>query len=326
LKTGLVVKSASVINDNDMALINQYTRRQLSSDEVYVFSVVLCDNDIDRDYERFTCESLFCLEKLFVGKTGIFDHQNSSKNQTARIFECKVEAVPERKTAMGDDYFRLVCRAYILRSEKSKDIIADIDAGILKEVSVGCAVKHTLCSVCGNDIYSSKCHHTKGVTYSDRLCVGELSDVYDAYEFSFVAVPAQKNAGVIKAFDNSEKEIKNMKAILESLQKGCDISLKARESQRLMNYIRELECQALDGEYYKEYLQTEVIKHMCMSEPLLQSETVRSIVKKLDVNELRALLFAQKKNAVNNEEITPQLCHRDKEKNSKCDRKNQFTI
>ena len=84
-----------------------HAQAALAADEVYVFSLVLCDNDVDRDGERFTVESLFALEKLFVGKTGIFDHDPSAKNQTARIFSCAVENVPERKTATGDEYFRL---------------------------------------------------------------------------------------------------------------------------------------------------------------------------------------------------------------------------
>ena len=29
--------------------INRFTRRKLGEDEVYVFDIVLCDNDIDRD-------------------------------------------------------------------------------------------------------------------------------------------------------------------------------------------------------------------------------------------------------------------------------------
>lgn len=326
MKTGLVIKSVDVISDNDMALINQYTRRTLKNDEVYIFSVVLCDNDVDRDFERFTYESLKSLEKLFVGKTGIFDHQNSSKNQTARIFECRLQAVNGKKTALGDDYYQLECRAYMLRSEKSKDIIADIDAGILKEVSVGCAVKHTLCSVCGNDIHSTACHHTKGVCYENRLCVGELIDVYDAYEFSFVAVPAQKNAGVIKAYGNCKKESNNMKSILKALHNGEEIMLKAQESQQLFGYIKELEEKAHDGQFYKEHLRAEVTKYMCISQPQLSSDIVKNIVLKLDVNELSALKVSFKKQAVNEEEITPQLCHKEREKLSKSDKKNQFTI
>jgi hypothetical protein len=84
-----------------MALINAYSRRTLTKDEVYVFGVVLCDNDIDRDNERFTVESLFELEKLFVGKTGIFDHSPTAKNQTARIFACSAEKPQTEMTTSG---------------------------------------------------------------------------------------------------------------------------------------------------------------------------------------------------------------------------------
>lgn len=49
---GCAGNSLCDISDSDMALINSYTRRVLEKDEVYVFSVILCDNDIDRDGER----------------------------------------------------------------------------------------------------------------------------------------------------------------------------------------------------------------------------------------------------------------------------------
>ena len=125
-ETDLVTEKVSA---EDLSLINGYARRELSADEVYVFSVILCDNDVDRDGERFTVESLFALEKLFVGKTGIFDHEPSAKNQRARIFECRVEAVEGKKTATGDDYFRLRARAYMPRSEENEDLILAIDSG-----------------------------------------------------------------------------------------------------------------------------------------------------------------------------------------------------
>ena len=38
---------------DDLALINRYTRRPFSEEEIYTFSVVLCDNEVDRDFERF---------------------------------------------------------------------------------------------------------------------------------------------------------------------------------------------------------------------------------------------------------------------------------
>ena len=66
--------------------LNEFTRREMSEDEVYIFDVILCDNDIDRDGERFSQNALESLKKLFVGKTGIFDHNPKSGGQTARIF------------------------------------------------------------------------------------------------------------------------------------------------------------------------------------------------------------------------------------------------
>ena len=51
--------------------INRFTRRELGEDEVYTFSVILCDNDIDRDLERFSDEALVTLAEKFIGRTGI---------------------------------------------------------------------------------------------------------------------------------------------------------------------------------------------------------------------------------------------------------------
>ena len=55
--------------------INKFTRRPLKENEVYVFSVILCDNEVDRDCERFSDEALEALKSSFTGKTGIFDHE-----------------------------------------------------------------------------------------------------------------------------------------------------------------------------------------------------------------------------------------------------------
>lgn len=71
--------------------INRFTRRELGEDEVYTFSVILCDNDIDRDLERFSDEALVTLAEKFIGRTGISDHDPSSANQTARIFDTQIK-------------------------------------------------------------------------------------------------------------------------------------------------------------------------------------------------------------------------------------------
>lgn len=298
------------VSDKELELINRYTRRKLEKDEVYVFSVVLCDNDVDRDGERFTVESLFELEKLFVGKTGIFDHSPSAKNQTARIFKCEVEALQGRKTKTGDEYFRLKARAYIPRSEKTGDIILAIDSGIVKEVSVGCAVDSVRCSICGQDI--NACAHTKGNTYGSKLCCGELTDVTDAYEWSFVAVPSQVNAGVIKAYEKTGKEIK-MENILKSIEARKSVTLNAEECSKLCAYIESLKESAKDGVYYRESLTGEVLRLSAIVQPEISRETMSTIAKGMTVAQLCEFKSAYGKKAEQKLPVVPQL-YREKPK------------
>lgn len=189
----------------DIALINQFSVRELTPDEVYCFSLVLCDNDVDRDDERFADKALDELAQLFTGKTGIRDHDWSANKQIARLYRTEVETSQE-KTKLGTPLKRLRGSAYMMRNEVNQPVIDAIEGGILKEVSIGCAIKGRKCSICGKPIkmdyrtwtYQCEAGHIKGETYDGKLCVCELTEPVDAYEFSFVAVPAQKGAGVTK--------------------------------------------------------------------------------------------------------------------------------
>ena len=182
----------------ELAYINQFAKTELTEDQVYVFSVRLCDNEVDRDFERFNTAALERLGELFVGKSGIFDHQWSAMGQTARIYRTEVVREEAVVTAAGDGYCWLKGWAYLLRTEKNQDLIAEIEGGIKKEVSVGCSMARSVCSICGAE--DGGCHHVRGETYDGRLCFAELREPQDAYEWSFVAVPAQRNAGVLKRF------------------------------------------------------------------------------------------------------------------------------
>ncbi len=184
--------------------INKFTRRPLTEEEVYVFPAVLCDNDIDRDGERFSDEALETLRELFVGRTGVFDHKAAAANQAARIFDTELAEDPSRKTKDGRPYKFLRAKAYMVRTEENRDLIAEIDGGIKKEVSISCAAAVRRCSVCGNDRNSGGCAHVNGKTYAGRLCHTILDKITDAYEWSFVAVPAQVRAGVTKKFSDGE--------------------------------------------------------------------------------------------------------------------------
>ena len=193
--------------------INRFTRRPLAEEEVYTFSVILCDNDIDRDLERFSDSALDTLKESFIGRTGISDHNAAAANQNARIFAAEVVSDSERTTADGRPYKYLKGEAYMVRTDDNKNLIAEIDGGIKKEVSISCSAAKRICSVCGCDRSKGGCSHEKGKLYGGKLCHTILDDITDAYEWSFVAVPAQVNAGVTKKFTEGERVLGNVSKV-----------------------------------------------------------------------------------------------------------------
>ena len=91
-------------DERELELLNAFAKTQLKVDEVYIFSVLLCDNEVDRDLERFPVETLKELGELFVGATGICDHEWRSENQVARIYRTELVTDPERLNSLGEPY------------------------------------------------------------------------------------------------------------------------------------------------------------------------------------------------------------------------------
>ena len=161
--------------------INRLSRASLSAEEVYVFSLCLCDNEVDRDQERFPEKTLEQLAPLFVGKSGLFDHSWSARGQAARLYRTEVVREPERLTQAGDGYCWLKGWAYMVRTPDNQGLIAEIEGGIKKEVSVGCAVKRAVCSICGTDWTQHWCEHNKGQIYDEGMCIIILDEAVDVF-------------------------------------------------------------------------------------------------------------------------------------------------
>lgn len=250
----------AALNPGDLELIGALARKPLGQEEVYTFSVRLCDNEIDRDFERFTVQTLEQLAPMFVGKAGIFDHQWSARGQAARIYKTEIVREPERLTRAGDGYCWLKGCAYMVRTDSNRDLIAEIEGGIKKEVSVGCAVEHAICSVCGCDRTQTDCGHEKGQEYGGQLCWADLEGAKDAYEFSFVAVPAQPNAGVVKT------------------ARWGDAQAAAR-----------LEEEAALGRKCLEELRGEVVRLALLADRELSAQAMKSLADKLSHQELEEL-------------------------------------
>lgn len=175
------------ITTSEMELINSYSRKELTPEHVYVFTVKLCDNDIDSTNERFTVESLFALADLFIGKTGFIENDLAMNNQMMRIISCKVDCDEDKVTVDHEPYYRLMARVYMLRNDNTREMIENIEKGIINEASIGCSVRNSICSICHNDIHSPLCGHLKGEKYGVmgrvKLCFVELQEPTDVYEF-----------------------------------------------------------------------------------------------------------------------------------------------
>jgi hypothetical protein len=280
VKKATEVSSSGEPTGMQLTAINALAKAELTAQQVYVFSLRLCDDQVDRDHERFDTAALGKLAKLFVGKTGVVDHRWSSDAQVARIFETQV--------VLDGHCSFIKAWAYIRRGGKNDEIIADIEAGIKKEVSVGCAMGRSVCSVCGSD-YGS-CGHQKGEYYDGQLCCAILKEPMDAYEFSFVAVPAQKDAGVLKALGGGNRQLKEL-----------------AEEFGAQNEYRALYKMAQLGKTYEKLLQDEVVRLCLVLELGVAEPVLRAITEKVGAQELMQLKTALENRVAESLPVTKQL-------------------
>ena len=73
------------------------------------------------------------LSELFVGKSGIFDHEWTAKGQAARIYRTEI-VEEEGVCSQGEGRCYLKGYAYMLRGGENDALIAQIEGGIKKEV------------------------------------------------------------------------------------------------------------------------------------------------------------------------------------------------
>ena len=180
-------------SDEQFALIQKNSPQIFQKSDIHIYSVRVSDNLPDRQNDLFSLDALKDITSKLVGVTGIKDHEWSSGNQHSRIFDAILVEDTTQQNPLGEPYYFVVGLAYTLNNESNKELIQNIQAGILNEVSLG-----------------FNQGETETVTLPDYGDINIIRAVNDVLEFSFVAVPAQPKAGVIKSY-NKTKEVEIMK-------------------------------------------------------------------------------------------------------------------
>ncbi len=274
---------------SELEKINTLSLKPLTAEEVFSFSVTLCDNEVDRDFECFDIDALSTLAPLFVGKPGIYDHSMKAKDMSCRVYETYIERPDGRLTSYGEPYVRLMAKAYCLNTPENQSLIADIEGGIKKEVSVSCSVAQRECSVCGKNSKSDFCEHKGGRFYrkngSKKLCYHTLKNPVDAYEFSFVAVPAQKNAGVTKSLSELSEMMKSQHSTV--IDRGCYGEISDR--------LTALEKRAALADEYEQSIRDEIAAYCAVGVCKMTSASADTLCKGLDIEGLKSLRNALKK-------------------------------
>ena len=238
---GVIQKTASVspleISDEDLKKINRYTLSPVTADEVFVFKASIADNEQDdRNHMPFDLQDM---AKLYPGKTVIKDHERTSDNQIARVYDTELVQT-DKTTDLGEPHTELIAKIYMIRTDSNKDLIAEICGGIKKEVSTTTIPKKLICSICGTDNLQGYCNHWPGRDYEvldangkrvKQVCAMLMSGIKEAYELSLVAVPAQPRAGTRKSLGFAKPFTKPEEKNTEKLdERIAEIRISAAES------------------------------------------------------------------------------------------------
>lgn len=244
---GIISKVANVsplkVTDADLEKINQYTLSPVSADDVFIFKASMADNEQDdRNFMPFDLQALKDLEKLYLGKTMLKDHARSADNQIARIYDTELIQNANKNTDLGEIHTELIAKIYMIKTESNKDLIAEINGGIKKEVSTSTVPDKMICNICGTDNMKDYCRHYPSIEYNVKDSTGEyvkrtckmlLSGAKEAYELSFVAVPAQPRAGTHKSI-GFNKPIKTPKNNDKYTEKTTEMKKRVLD-QRIQN-------------------------------------------------------------------------------------------
>jgi hypothetical protein len=212
--------SPAVPNDAQLAVINKFTRRAFTTDELYIGQIRLANNAIDRDNERFSEGMLQEFFNTVVRKTFLMDHtrDNSNENAIGKFFDVEMEKMDlaTAKLETGEDFKLPVGITevqflspwfYIPKAGIDEKHLIKIDAGVFDFASIGFRAEAL-------------------VPVADEMgatLFWEYRGKGETTEGSLVYLGAQYGAGMKSAAGKETNETEQHKTELEKKQGGAQI-------------------------------------------------------------------------------------------------------
>lgn len=214
-------KSNGTPGAEQLALINQFTLKDMTADEVYTRTVILAHNAIDRDSEVFDESLLSAFANSLPGK-GLFNkHPMSYDGDTgpgigrwynATVIDMSLDEAralthenlqfppgTERAKLLQADY-------YMVRTDSAKDFIANVDGGVVSDVSIGFRASQR------TDITDAQ----------GNVIARRLHAPGEALEGSLVWLGAQPGARTIKHFNPEQQTEEHPMAMTPDEQKALN--------------------------------------------------------------------------------------------------------
>ena len=161
--------------------VNRYALRPLQPEEIAVFTLDLCNNQVDRHYSRFPEEELARVNALTPGRPLMERHDMAGSLPRGTFFRSRLHREGVRVSVRPE--------VYVLRSEGNRDFILNIEGGVYRETSIGFSFRRPECSVCGRDL--RVCAHIPGRSYGAKTCHFVMRGVMEVLEGSVVPAGSQ---------------------------------------------------------------------------------------------------------------------------------------
>jgi hypothetical protein len=180
---------ASTPNDDDLTLINKFSRRELARDDVYVARFGLCNTEIDRDDEFFERSILKRFGDTLPGKGLFLNHDKSD------VFGAWYRA-DLADTRFNDLESTWLFGNFYIPKSVGERVIEKIDTGLYRYGSIGFAAEDK------REHFDAK---GKLICKSFR----DLTGKSEALEASIVWLGAQYGAAIQKALDAAQRELQS---------------------------------------------------------------------------------------------------------------------